>query len=122
MPAVTRSWPGPQDLGEPPMVAPGEGDTRVVGRVLFEVDPPRPLVQRVEVAGRLVLPTGVGHERPARPQGVKQGTHDGLRAANHVPARARTSCNGPSAPRQAPTRGSLDPERATSVPPPWPIR
>ena len=69
------------------MAAPGEGDTRVVGRVLFEVDPPRPLVQRVEVARRLVLPTGVGHERPARPQGVKQGTHDGLRAANHVPER-----------------------------------
>ena len=69
------------------MIAAGEGDARIVGRVLFKVDPPRPLVQRVEVVGRLILPAGVGHKRPVRSQGVEQGAHDGLRAANHVPER-----------------------------------
>jgi hypothetical protein len=75
------------------VVAAGEGDAWVVGRVLFEVGSPRLLVQGVKVVGRRVLPARVGHECTFGSQGVQQGAHDTLGAADHVAERGHPAMN-----------------------------
>jgi len=64
------------------VVAAGERDARVVGLMLFEVDPLGLVVQIVEVVGWLVLPAVVDYERPIWSQGVEEGAHDALGAAD----------------------------------------